>query len=81
MAAVSIRDLDDGVRDRLRVRAAAHGRSMESEMRAILTEAVSSPGPQPDLFTALLERFADLGGVEIELPPRQSPARAPDLTE
>ncbi|MBI3687941.1 MAG: Arc family DNA-binding protein, partial [Actinobacteria bacterium] len=41
MAAVSIRDLDDSVREKLRVRAAQHGRSMEAEMRAILTAAVS----------------------------------------
>jgi len=39
VAAVSIRDLDDRVRERLRLRAARHGRSMEAEMRAILTDA------------------------------------------
>jgi plasmid stability protein len=44
MAAVSIRDLDDGVRERLRMRAARHGRSMEAEIRAILADAVSEPG-------------------------------------
>ncbi|MDQ3503398.1 MAG: Arc family DNA-binding protein, partial [Actinomycetota bacterium] len=43
MAAVSIRDLDDDVRERLRVRAARHGRSMEAEIRAILAEAVREP--------------------------------------
>ena len=44
VAAVSIRNLDDTVRERLRIRAAAHGRSMEAEMRAILMEAVREPG-------------------------------------
>lgn len=39
MAAVSVRDLDETVRDRLRVRAAQNGRSMEAEIRAILTDA------------------------------------------
>ena len=34
MAAISIRDLDDEVRERLRVRAAQHGRSTEAEIRA-----------------------------------------------
>jgi plasmid stability protein len=43
MAAVSIRDLEDEVKDRLRVRAARNGRSMEAEIRAILTAAVSEP--------------------------------------
>ncbi|MGA2928982.1 MAG: Arc family DNA-binding protein, partial [Solirubrobacteraceae bacterium] len=40
MAAISIRNLDDDIKNRLRVRAARHGRSMESEIRVILTQAV-----------------------------------------
>lgn len=39
MAVVNIRNLPDEVRDRLRVRAARAGRSMEAEARAILTAA------------------------------------------
>jgi plasmid stability protein len=40
MSAVGIRNLDDRVKERLRPRAARHGRSMEAEMRAILTLCV-----------------------------------------
>ncbi|GAA4846216.1 hypothetical protein GCM10023201_42280 [Actinomycetospora corticicola] len=40
MATITVRDLDDEVRSRLRVRAAENGRSMEAEVRAILEEAV-----------------------------------------
>ena len=76
MAAVSIRDLDDSVREKLRVRAARHGRSMEAEMRAILTAAVRDDDSTQGLFSALVDRFAELGGVEIDLPPRANPARA-----
>lgn len=79
MAAVSIRDLDDEVRERLRVRAARNGRSMEAEMRAILTEAVSPPADATGLAQALLARFAELGGVDLELPSRTQPPRAADL--
>jgi plasmid stability protein len=79
MAAVSIRDLDDAVRERLRVRAARHGRSMEAEIRAILTAAVTDVEPRQELFTTLLDRFAELGGVELELPARATPARAAEL--
>lgn len=79
MAAVSIRDLDDGVRDRLRVRAASHGRSMEAEMRAILTDAVAPGDQRPGLFTTLLDRFGELGGVDLDIPARTEPARAPIL--
>lgn len=60
MAVVSIRDLDDEVRERLKVRAAQHGRSMEAEIRAILTDAVSPPADSTGLAQALLSRFGDL---------------------
>jgi antitoxin FitA len=78
MAAVSIRDLDDSVREKLRIRAARHGRSMEAEMRAILTAAVRDEDPTQGLFSVLVDRFAELGGVELGLPPRATPARAAD---
>lgn len=80
MAAVSIRDLDDAVRDRLRVRAARHGRSMEAEIRAILTEAVSPPSGHQGMAQALLARFGGLGGVDLELPARREAPRAADLS-
>jgi plasmid stability protein len=76
MAAVSIRDLDDQVRERLRVRAAHHGRSMEAEIRAILTAAVSEPTSATDFARALLARFGALGGVDLDLPPRTAMPRA-----
>jgi plasmid stability protein len=76
MAAVSIRDLDGSVREKLRVRAARHGRSMEAEMRAILTAAVRDDDSTQGLFFALVDRFAELGGVELDLPPQATPARA-----
>ena len=80
MAAVSIRNLDDTVRERLRVRAAAHGRSMEAEMRAILVEAVREPSDDGDLLEALAARFGELGGVDLDLPPRSAAPRAVDFT-
>ena len=80
MAAVSIRNLDDTVRERLRVRAAAHGRSMEAEMRAILVEAVREPSDNEDLLEALAARFGELGGVDLDLPPRSAAPRAVDFT-
>lgn len=80
MAAVSVRDLDDSVRERLRVRAAQHGRSMEAEIRAILTEAVSPAADAEGLGQALLTRFSDLGGVELQPPPRTDAPRAADLS-
>ena len=46
MAVLNIRNLPDDVRDRLRVRAARRGRSMEAEVRAILTAAVTESAPE-----------------------------------
>lgn len=80
MAAVSVRDLDDTVRQPLRVRAAQHGRAMEAEIRAILTEAVSPPTDPRGLAQTLLARFGDPGGVDLELPPRVEAPRAADLS-
>jgi len=80
MAAVTVRNLDDQVKERLRLRAAVHGRSMESEIRAILAEAVSVPGDEDELFSTLLDRFGSLGGVELDLPHRATPVRSPDLS-
>lgn len=79
MSAVSIRNLDDRVKERLRLRAARHGRSMEAEMRAILTEAVREPDDEEGLVPALMDRFAELGGVELDIPARTTRPRAADL--
>lgn len=46
MAALTIRNLDDDVKAKLRARAAKHGRSMEAEAREILTAAVGVSQPQ-----------------------------------
>lgn len=82
MAALSIRDLDDSVKEKLRLRAARNGRSMEAEVRAILTSAVTTAEPsRTDLFTALTERFGRLGGVDLDLPARDTPPRAAVLPE
>ena len=40
MATITVRDLPDDVRDRIRIRAAQNGRSMEAEVRRVLEQAV-----------------------------------------
>lgn len=80
VAAVSIRNLDERVKERIRVRAARHGRSMEEEMRVILTDAVTEPEEDRGLFQALLDRFGALGGVELDIPARSARPRAADLS-
>lgn len=79
MATLTIRDLDDDVKARLRVRAAEHGHSMEAEARALLAAALRSSRPARGLGSHLHQRFADLGGVELDAPRSAEPARAADL--
>ena len=76
MASITIRNLDDGVKTRLRLRAASHGRSMEEEARIILREAVEAEAAPDNLARAIRARFAPFGGVELALPPR-APMREP----
>jgi antitoxin FitA len=45
MATLTIRQIDDTTKTRLRVRAAHHGRSMEQEARDILRAALSASPP------------------------------------
>jgi plasmid stability protein len=45
MAVLSIRSVPDDLHQRLRMRAARHGRSMESEARCILAEALEADEP------------------------------------
>ncbi|OGQ17383.1 MAG: plasmid stabilization protein [Deltaproteobacteria bacterium RBG_16_71_12] len=77
MASITIRDLDERTKERLRMRAARQRRSMEEEARHILREAVADDGaPATNLAAAIARRFAALGGVELELP-RREPIRPP----
>jgi plasmid stability protein len=76
MATLTIRGIDDQTRERLRVRAAQNGRSMEAELRAILAEALPKPTPSEGLGTRIHARFAALGGVDIDLPARTDLPRA-----
>lgn len=68
MGAITVRNLDDDVQQRLKERAAAHGRSMEAEARDILTNAVSSRSMVVDWVDA-----ASSVAVDLELPARSAP--------
>lgn len=78
MAAITIRNLDDQLKARLRLEAARHGRSMEEEVRVILREALGPPA-SVGLGTRIHERFAAVGGVELAPPSRAQKPRAPDF--
>ena len=76
-SAVTVRGLAPALKTRLRVSAAHNGRSMEAEARAILEAALAAPEDETtDLASFARGLFAPLGGVDLQLPPRE-PAREP----
>ena len=77
MASITVRNLDEGLMRRLRMRAAKNGCSMEQEIRDILHTALDEDAmPTRNPGTAIHELFKPLGGVELEIPPRE-PMREP----
>jgi plasmid stability protein len=78
MATLTIRQLDQKTKTRLRVRAAHHGRSMEEEAREILRSALtSSSRTKGNLAESIRRRFASFGGIELSLPQRDAVRHAP----
>jgi plasmid stability protein len=71
MASITIRNLDDALKRKLRLRAAHRNRSMEDEARDILRTALAQePAETQNLADAIRELVEPFGGVELELPPR-----------
>lgn len=79
MASLTIRGLDPAVEERLRARAARHGRSIEDEVKQILGDHTAEPG-EPESLADIAQRiFGRAHGVDLELPPRQPGREPPQL--
>jgi len=77
MASITIRNFDDDLKRKLRLRAAHRNRSMEDEARDILRTALAQESVErQNLADAIRELVKPFGGVELELPPRP-PMREP----
>ena len=77
MASMTIRNLDEKLKARLRMQAAKHGRSMEDEARDILRSALSTASVRTgSLAKSIRRRIEPLGGVELQISPRE-PMREP----
>jgi antitoxin FitA len=73
MASITIRDIDDRLKARLRVQAAHHGHSMEEEAREILRTALSTGRSRNgSLVGSIRARIEPLGGIELEIAPREA---------
>jgi plasmid stability protein len=81
MATLTIRQLDDNLKAKLRVRAAEHGKSMEEEAREILRQALT-PAPAAgetgaDWVSHIRKIVEPFGGFDLELPERLPPRKPP----
>jgi plasmid stability protein len=82
MATMTIRNIDDALKARLRVRAAVHGKSMEEEAREILRDALSKENATPtNLAQTIRRRIAPLRGVDLPRIPREAIREPLDLDE
>jgi hypothetical protein len=81
MTSLTIRNVDDATKQRLRIRAARHGVSMEEEVRRILKEALPPPEAPSGLGKRLRDRFAGLAVEEFAVPGRHAPRGAPRWNE
>jgi plasmid stability protein len=79
MASITIRNLDDDIKQRLRMRAAEHGRSMEEEAREILRRVMSETAAPRDLAAAIRARVAPGARVDLELPAREPMREIPQF--
>ncbi|MDR6759346.1 plasmid stability protein [Mycoplana sp. BE70] len=81
MASMTIRNIDDRLKQKLRIRAATHGRSMEDEARDILKSVLALQEPAPgNLASAISARLQPLGGVTLDIPAREPIRDAPDFS-
>ncbi len=79
MASITIRKLEDDIKQRLRVRAAENGRSMEEEVRDILRGVMGDASLPRDLAAAIRARVAPAARVDLELPAREPIREPPQL--
>jgi plasmid stability protein len=79
VATITIRNLDESVETRLRIRAASHDRSMEEEARAIPRMALQVGEGKGGLGTLIHKRFMATGGAELRLPERRQRPRKADI--
>jgi len=81
MSSLTIRNVDDATKQRLRMRAASHGVSMEEEVRRILKDALGPAEAPSGLGLRLRDRFAGLAAEEFVVPTRHAPRNIPQWDE
>ncbi len=81
MAILTVRNLEDSIKAKLRLVAAEHGQSMEEEVRQILKRALINESQDKGLGSRIHQYFTEVDGVSLQLRPRSLPRSAPDFSE
>jgi len=79
MASITIRNLDDRLKSKLRLQSAQHGCSMEAEVRNILHKALAPQPATGGFAERIQQRFAQLKLDSLPLPARQTARNPPDM--
>ncbi len=77
MASITIRNIEEGLKSDLRIRAAKQGHSMEEEVRQILREALQTQ--QPSLVSLARSLFGPEGGIDLDAHPAVTPRNPMDF--
>jgi len=80
MASITIRNIEDGLKARLKARAAEHGLSMEEEARQILRGSLDNRRPQTVADIAR-EIFGPKHGFDLPPHPPVTPPSPPNFDE
>jgi len=79
MASITIRNIDDRLKSKLRLQSAQHGCSMEAEVRNILRQVLTAPPVTTGFAERIHQRFAELELDSLPLPARQTARNPPDI--
>lgn len=85
MSTLTIRNVDEEVKQALRLRAARHGVSMEQEVRTILKMVIlpdrrkerGEALPGKDFYRSIRDLVEPYGGFDMEIPARSGDVRDP----
>jgi antitoxin FitA len=81
MGSLTLRNIDETLKARLRMSAAEHGISMEEEARKILRLYLLEKRGSKGIGSRISQRFAAIGGVNLSETRRPEPRRPPAFFE
>ena len=81
MASITIRNLDESLKVKLRLQSAQHGCSMEAEVRNILRQVLTPSVAPSDFADRVHQRFAGLTIDSLPIPARQGTRTPPDMDQ